>query len=130
MIAKLPARIKGRDVHLERIEKEAADTYQPWELILHCAGDGRWRQVGGTEKLSTKDKTKLYNALVNRIWFAGYSKMDLCLRVTEAEGICFRWLSGKLPDPDRIAKVRAKRLEERRKKQKERRKLKREASKS
>jgi len=126
MKPKMPSTINGRDVHLVRIDKKIVKQHNPWDIIMQCIADGRWYQMGGTENLSTKDKTKLHTLLVNRIWFAGYGKQDLCVRVTEANGICFRWLSGKVPDPAKIAVIRAERLEVRRIKQKNRRQLKKE----
>jgi hypothetical protein len=119
MQKRLPLRIEGKDVHIVPVTAEDASASAIWDDIVQRIGEGLWHAVRPTEQLEDKDKNKLFNALKNRAWYAGYSSEHLALRVTQAEGICFRWLNGNPPDPEEIANVRKERLDHRRKKQKE-----------
>ena len=123
MIKKMPTTINGRDVHLTplKITKEpdqvlSCDTY--WSMIVQMCGDGKWYTLIDATYLEPVEKNKLFNALVNRIWNAGYTANMLTMRMTEAEGLCFRWLGGKAPDMGEVTRNRLERLESRRLKQK------------
>jgi hypothetical protein len=114
----MPTVVKGKPVHLENIRSKSPDTGDVWETIVENIGDGRWFTITTTAHLSDLDKTKLFNSLVNRIWFAGYNADHLWLKVTEAEGVVFRWTCGAKPDANEIEDNRKRRLEARRVKQK------------
>ena len=135
MIKRMPTRINDRDVHLTplKITKEpdqelTYDNY--WAMIVQMCGDGKWYTMIDTTYLSVVDKNKLFHALVNRIWNAGYTANMLTMRMTEAEGLCFRWLGGKAPSLEEVNRNRAERLESRRVKQRAMRKKAREERKA
>jgi len=125
MIKRMPLKVNGRDVHITPLEGEEHTAKEVWNTIMNHVGDGEWLWIKGTAELDNKAKQRLRKALKNRAWFAGYNQDMICMRLTEVEGICFRWLGGNAPDQEVVEHNRKERLEHRRVKQKEQRAKKR-----
>lgn len=93
----VPIQWKGRNVHLQHIEIPKAPPGSPsaaevWDTILSVQGDGNWYSVKQTRRRSRQDTQRLYEAIKNRAWHAGYTSEVLTVMPTSSDGICFNWI--------------------------------------
>jgi len=93
----VPIQWKGRNVHLQHIEIPKAPPGSPsaaevWDTILSVQGDGNWYSVKQTRRRSRQDTQRLYEAIRNRAWHAGYTSEVLTVMPTSSDGICFTWI--------------------------------------
>ena len=114
MRERMPTTTDGRDVRLERIPEMSGDNddnpitiVQAWAAMQDRIGDGKWWSMG--RDLSQGQIRKLHAGLINRAWYAGYTKEMLELRRARLDGVCFRW-AWRAQDHPAIERNRAVRL--------------------
>jgi len=120
MIRRAPTHHKGRPVRLETLDTrlpEKPDYALVWAEVLSKKGDGRWYRMrtawSGDMKAMARIKAlqRLHKGIGKRMWIEGWTAEELTLKVTEIDGLVFRWVRREVDELDELT---AERVAERR----------------